>query len=70
MSNRKTVKINIAGLNVPTVTNARMGQMLVDNIANNVVFREDVSVTQTSAVSNITVDFTDKAHVKHFISFI
>lgn len=63
MSNRTTAKSNIITKNVPTVTNAIMTDMLNNELAENVVFREDVAVVQSSGSSNITVDFTGKDRV-------
>lgn len=63
MSNRTTAKSNIVTLNVPTVTNAILNDMLNGELADNVVFREDVAVNQVSAISNITVDFSGKDRV-------
>jgi len=63
MSNRTTAKSNIITKNVPTVTNAIMTDMLNNELAENVVFREDVAVVQSSGASNITVDFSGKDRV-------
>jgi hypothetical protein len=63
MANRTTVKSNIVTKNVPTVTNAILTDMLNADMNDNVRFREDVAVTQVSAVSNITVDFSGKDRV-------
>lgn len=63
MVDRTTAKSNIVGLNVPSVTNAIMTEMLNDNICDNVVFRKDLTVAQASGLSNITVDFTGKDRV-------
>lgn len=63
MPNRTTVKSNIQGLNVPTVSNADMNQMLQTNICDNVVFKEDVGVNQYSSVNAITCDFTGKDRI-------
>lgn len=64
MSNRTTVKSNIDTLNVPSVTNEDMGEMLKDNICDNVVFREDVAIAQTSTTSNVTLNFTGKDRIE------
>lgn len=63
MANRTTVKSNIIGLNVPSVTNNILNSMLNGELADNVVFREDVAVSQVSSISNITVDFSGKDRV-------
>jgi len=63
MSNRTTVKSNILTLNVPIVTNAILTEMLNDELADNLVFKEDVAVLQTSTTSNINLDFTDKDRI-------
>jgi hypothetical protein len=63
MANRTTVKSNIVTLNVPSVTNTIMNQMLNSELADNIRFREDVAVAQSSGSSAITVDFTGKDRV-------
>jgi hypothetical protein len=63
MANRTTVKSDIVGLNIPSVSNATMTTMLNNKIADNVKFREDVAVVQNSVVSNITCDFTGKDRI-------
>lgn len=63
MSNRTTVKSNIQALNVPTVTNAILNTMLQSEMSDNLVFREDVVVSQSASVSAITVDFTGKDRI-------
>jgi hypothetical protein len=61
MNDRTTAKSNIVGLNVPSVTNAVMNQMLNDNICDNVVFRKDVTGPPLAfGLSNINLDFTGK----------
>ncbi len=61
--NRTSVKSNITTKNVPTVTNAILSDILNADMADNLKFREDVAVTQSSNVSAITVDFTGKDRV-------
>lgn len=63
MANRTTSKSNIVTKCVPTVTNAIMIDMLNSDLADNVRYREDVAVSQSSATSSITVDFTGKDRV-------
>src|SRR3990167_1532805 len=63
MSNRTTVKTNIVAQNVPTVSNAYLTAMLNTELADNLVFREDVVGTQSSSVSAITCDFTGKDRI-------
>lgn len=63
MANRTSAKSNIITKNVPTVTNAILTDMLNSDLADNLVFREDVAVLQNSSVSNITVDFTNKDRI-------
>lgn len=63
MANRTTVKSNIQTLNVPSVSNADLEDMLNDNICDNVVFKEDVAVIQNSSSSNINCDFTGKDRI-------
>ena len=63
MANRQTAKSNIVTKNVPTVTNAILTDMLNSELADNIVFGEDVAVVQNSSVSNITVDFTGKDRI-------
>lgn len=63
MANRTTVKSNIITLNVPSVSNADLEDMLNDNICDNVVFGEDVAVSQSSSVSAITCNFTGKDRI-------
>lgn len=58
MANRTTVKSNIQNLNVPSVTNEDMEDMLNDNICDNVVFQEDVVKAQNTSVSSVNVNFT------------
>jgi len=64
MSDRKTAKSNIDTLNVPSVTNAVLGEILKDEICDNVVFKEEVSETQRSEVPLITLDFTTKDRIE------
>jgi len=63
MANRTTVKSNILTKNVPTVTNEILTDMLNADMADNLVFREDVVVAQSSSVTNITLDFTGKDRI-------
>lgn len=63
MANRTTVKNNIVTQNVPTVTNAILTNMLNTELADNLKFREDVAVSQSSGVTNITVNFTGRDRV-------
>jgi hypothetical protein len=63
MANRTTVKNNIVAQNVPTVTNAILTGMLNTELADNVKFREDVAVSQSSSSSNITVNFTGRDRI-------
>jgi hypothetical protein len=63
MANRTTSKSNIITKNVPTVTNAILTDILNNELAENVVFGEDVAVVQNSGSSNISVDFTGKDRV-------
>ena len=58
MANRATVKSNIDTLNVPSVTNSVMGEMLKDNLADNLVFLEDEVGILNPSSQNFTVDFT------------
>lgn len=63
MANRTTVKSNIVGLNVPSVSNTTMNTMLNNELADNLKFREDVATIQNSVISNITCDFTGKDRI-------
>lgn len=63
MANRTTVKNNIITQNVPTVTNAILTGMLNTELADNIKFREDVAVAQSSGATNITVNFTGRDRV-------
>lgn len=63
MANRTTVKANIVTKNVPTVTNAILTDILNAEMADNLKFREDVTASQSSAVSPVTVDFTGKDRI-------
>lgn len=63
MANRTTVKSNIVTKNVPTVNNTILGDILNADLADNICFREDVAVTQSSSASAISVDFTGKDRV-------
>lgn len=55
--NRTTVKSDIVGINVPSVTNAELNTMLNEKMNDNLKFLEDTAKIQTSSLSNITVDF-------------
>ena len=57
MSNRTTVKSKIVTKNIPTVTNAILTDMLNAEMADNLCFREDVAVSQTSPPGLINLDF-------------
>lgn len=63
MANRTTVKSNIQSLNVPSVSNADMEDMLNDNICDNVVFKEDVTQIRISTVTSIALDFTGRDRI-------
>lgn len=63
MANRTTVKANVVTKNVPTVTNDILTDILNAEMNDNIQFKEDVAVPQTSAISNITVNFTDKDRI-------
>lgn len=63
MANRTSVKSNIVTKNVPTVTNAILTDMLNADMNDNLKFREDVAVSQSSGVSNINLDFTGKDRI-------
>ena len=58
MANRTTVKSNIQALNVPSVSNADLEDMLNDNLADNVEFIEKTYRPEiTPAASTFTIDF-------------
>ncbi len=57
MANRTTVKTNIQALNVPSVSNAKLEDMLNDNICDNVVFKEDVTSVITTPFTSIGLNF-------------
>lgn len=63
MANRTTVKSNIVSKNVPSVTNTILTDMLNADMNDNIVFKEDVAVVQSSSTSNITCDFTGKDRI-------
>ena len=63
MGNRSSFKSNVTTKNVPTVTNAILTDILNNDLADSVVFGEDVAVVQNSGSTNITVDFTDKDRI-------
>lgn len=61
--NRTTVKANVISKNVPSVTNAVLTDMLNNDFADSIKFREDVAVSQTSSTTNITLDFSGKDRI-------
>jgi len=61
--NRTTTKSNVITKNVPTVTNAILTDILNADFADNLRFRLDVAVAQSSSVTNITCDFADKDRI-------
>jgi len=63
MANRTTVKSNIVTKIQPMMVTAIHRDVLMNELADNVRFREDVAVIQNSASSAITVDFTGKDRV-------
>jgi hypothetical protein len=63
MANRTTVKSDIQVINVPSVSNADLNTILQTKICDNVVFKEDVAVSQSSSVTAITCDFTGKDRI-------
>ena len=58
--NRNTVKSNITTLNVPTVTNAIMDEILNDNLVDNVAFKADYAVPIKHEITGQTIlDFSE-----------
>jgi len=63
MANRQAVKSNVLTKIQPTVVTAIHREVLNEDFADNLVFREDVAVIQTSTVTSITCDFTGKDRI-------
>jgi len=63
MANRTSVKTNINSKIQPTVTTAIHRDVLNSDMADNLKFREDVAVIQTSTISAITCDFAGKDRI-------
>lgn len=63
MANRQSVKSNIISKLTALVTIVKHRDILNSEIADNVVFKEDVAIAQSSSASNITVDFSGKDRV-------
>ena len=63
MANRTTVKSNVNTKIVPVMVTSVHRDVLNNDFADNLVFREDVAIVQSSSVSNITVDFTDRDRI-------
>ena len=63
MANRITAKSNVDTKIVPKVTNEIHREMVKTDILDNVVFKEDVAVLQTSSTTNITCDFSGKDRI-------
>lgn len=61
--NRQTFTSNVTSKIQPKVTTAIHRDMLINDLAASVVFGQDVAIPQSSAISNITVDFTGKDRV-------
>lgn len=63
MANRQSVKSNIISKLTSLFSLVKHVEVLNSDIADNVVFREDVALAQTSSASNITIDFDGKDRV-------
>lgn len=60
MANRTTIKSNIQTKNIPSVTNAILTDILNVEMCDNIVFKEDVAVTQVTSTSAVSIDFANK----------
>jgi hypothetical protein len=62
MSNRTTVKNDVSTNIVPVMVTS-VHRAMLNEICDNVKFKEDVAVIQSSSVTSITVDFTGKDRI-------
>jgi hypothetical protein len=61
--NRNTVKNDIVAMCIPSVSNAEMITILNSELADNLKFREDKALPQTSVPNAVLLDFTGKDRI-------